>query len=101
MTDEEKQKLSRRIALRIKEHREKAGMKQSALADKIGMSRPSLNRIETEARDVPSLVTLVRIAKGLGCVLTDLVGGTDAPDEVVPLAPVEAAALPTVDKPAG
>jgi DNA-binding XRE family transcriptional regulator len=95
MTDEEKKELSRRISLRIKARREELGLKQSAVADLIKMSRPSFNRIETEARDVPSLVTLFRIAKGLQCRVADLVRGVD--EEAVPPAPpvvVEAPAVP-------
>ena len=54
----------RLVAARVKTLREKAGMSQQALADKAGISRTYLARIET-ARHDPTLTILEKIARAL------------------------------------
>ena len=51
---------------RIKEAREAANMTQAELAERAGITRVSLSRIETGANQNPSVQTAIRIAKTLG-----------------------------------
>lgn len=48
------------------------GMSHTALAKKIGMTRPAISHIENNKRK-PSLLAAVRIATGLGKNLSDIV----------------------------
>jgi transcriptional regulator with XRE-family HTH domain len=58
--------------MRIKALREKRGLSQQALADKAGLSRTYLARLET-ARQDPTLSTLEKLAKALKVKLPELV----------------------------
>src|SRR3979411_916098 len=53
-----------RVEMRVKEWRERRGMTQERLAEKAGISRGYLARLET-ARQDPKLSTLEKIAKEL------------------------------------
>jgi transcriptional regulator with XRE-family HTH domain len=53
-----------RLAMRLKELRERRGMTQADLAAKAGLSRTFLARLET-ARQDPTLTTLEKLAKAL------------------------------------
>ncbi len=53
-----------RMAMRVKEWRERRGLTQEKLADRAGISRGFLARLET-ARHDPKLSTLEKIAKAL------------------------------------
>ena len=53
-----------RMAMRIKAERRKRGWSQEELADKAGLSRTYLARLET-ARQDPTLSTLEKLAKAL------------------------------------
>jgi transcriptional regulator with XRE-family HTH domain len=53
-----------RVAMRVKEWRDRRGLTQEQLADKAGISRGYLARLET-ARQDPKLSTLEKIAKAL------------------------------------
>jgi transcriptional regulator with XRE-family HTH domain len=53
------------MATRIKSLRERRGMTQEQLAEKAGVSRTYLARLET-ARQDPTLSTLEKLAKALG-----------------------------------
>jgi transcriptional regulator with XRE-family HTH domain len=53
------------MAIRIKSLRERRGMTQAQLAEKAGVSRTYLARLET-ARQDPTLSTLEKLAKALG-----------------------------------
>ena len=53
-----------RVAMRVKEWRERRGLTQEQLADKAGISRGFLARLET-ARHDPKLSTLEKISKAL------------------------------------
>ncbi len=48
------------------------GMSHTALAKKIGMTRPAISHIENDKRR-PSLLAALRIADGLGANLSDIV----------------------------
>jgi transcriptional regulator with XRE-family HTH domain len=60
-----------RMAMRVKEWRERRRLTQEQLADKAGISRGFLARLET-ARHDPKLSTLEKIAKALRVPLTEL-----------------------------
>ena len=53
-----------RVAMRLKEWRERRGMTEKQLATKAGISRGYLARLET-ARQDPKLSTLEKLAKAL------------------------------------
>ena len=55
----------RRVAMRLKRLRDEQGLSQRALAEKAGISREYLARLET-ARQDPTLSTLEKLAKALG-----------------------------------
>lgn len=61
-----------RMATRIKALREQRGMTQEQLAEKAGVSRTYLARLET-ARQDPTLSTLEKLAKALGVKATRLI----------------------------
>jgi len=61
-----------RIAARVKEWRGRRGMSQEQLAQKAGLSRGFLSRLEV-ARQNPNLSTLEKIAKALKVDLAKLV----------------------------
>ena len=54
----------RRFAMRLREIRERKGMTQEALAEKVGVSRAYLSRLEMGRHD-PPLSLLRRLAKAL------------------------------------
>ena len=57
--------------MRVKEWRERRGMTQEQLAERAGISRPYLARLET-ARQDPKLSTLEKIARALKVDVTKL-----------------------------
>ena len=61
----------RRLVMRLKKIRAQRGLTQEGLADKAGVSRQYLSRLETGRHD-PSLSTLVKLAKALRVKVTDL-----------------------------
>lgn len=61
-----------RIGLMIREHRTKKGYSVQALADKIGIKRPNLSRLE-HGHHQPSLETLEKIAEALEIPVVDLI----------------------------
>ncbi len=60
-----------RVAMRVKQWRERRGLTQERLAAKAGISRGYLARLET-ARQDPKLSTLEKIAKALKVDVTKL-----------------------------
>lgn len=62
----------RAVGDRIRAARLNAHLTQEALAERAGLDRQSINRIE-QGHASPSLDTLIRIADGLGVPLRDLV----------------------------
>ena len=57
-------RLRRRMAMRLKQLRERRGLSQAALAEKAHLSRPFIARLETSRQD-PTLSTLEKLAKAL------------------------------------
>jgi transcriptional regulator with XRE-family HTH domain len=57
--------MGERVGRRIREARDGRGLTQEVLADKVGISRGYLARIET-GRHEPSLTMLAKLAKALG-----------------------------------
>ena len=59
------ERTQRRLMMRIKELRAERELSQEELADRAGISRQYLSRLEIGRHD-PSLSTLVKLAKALG-----------------------------------
>jgi len=53
-----------KLAARLKALRERRGLSQEQLAEKAGLSRPHLARLETAKQD-PTLSTIEKLAKAL------------------------------------
>lgn len=51
--------------------REKAGLSQEALALEVGLERSYLSRLE-RGKNQPTLLALLKLAKGLGCDVAEL-----------------------------
>jgi len=64
--------------VRIREARERLGMKQKDLAMQLGISRPNLSRYETGERE-PDSEILIKIASILNCSIDYLYGNIDDP----------------------
>lgn len=60
------------MAYKIKERREKKKMTQQALADKAGVSRQIISRLENEEGVITTTDTLKKIASALGCKVGDI-----------------------------
>ena len=56
---------------RLREHREAAGWSQGELARRLGVSRQTINAVETAKYD-PSLPLALRLARLLGVAVPDL-----------------------------
>ena len=63
----------RRLVMRLKRIRAQRGLSQEQLADKAGVSRQYLSRLEIGRRD-PSVSTMVTPAKALKVKVAELVG---------------------------
>lgn len=63
--------MSDALVVRLKDHRQRAGLTQAALADEVGVSRKTINTIENGVF-VPSTTLALRLAKRLGCSVHDL-----------------------------
>ena len=59
------------LKTKIKEYRQKAGFKQDELAEKVGVSRETINRLEKELYN-PSLKLAMSIAKEFGVTVDEL-----------------------------
>ena len=64
------------MAKRMKELRKKRGYSQEAFADHAGLHRVAVGWIE-QGKRVPSLKTLVKISRGLGISVSELLKGVD------------------------
>lgn len=53
------------VAQRVREARERLGLTQDALAEKTGIARPNIVRLE-QGRHIPTLTTIKKIADALG-----------------------------------
>lgn len=60
------------VYIKLKEIREKKGMSQDELAEKLGVSRTMIIHYE-KGRNTPSLERTIQLANILGCRLDDLV----------------------------
>lgn len=56
---------------RVKDHRERAGWSQGELARRLGVSRQTINAVETDKYD-PSLPLALRMAKLFGVAVPEL-----------------------------
>ena len=63
--------IGKRLAMRLKQLRERRGLIQKQLAKKAGLSHGYLARLEIGMHD-PPLSTLVKLAKALGVKVTEL-----------------------------
>ena len=57
--------MSERLANRIKAEREKAALTQAALAERVGVSRKTINTVENGVF-TPSATLAIKLAKALG-----------------------------------
>lgn len=71
MTDEDK-KIVSLFALKMKTYREAKGISQEKLAEYANLHRTYIGSLE-RAEKIPSLVTVVKIAKALGLNISELV----------------------------
>ena len=71
-------KLARRFGARLQELRRKAGLSQLALSLESGCHVSFISALETGNRQ-PSLMTLRKLANGLGVRIEDLVAGLSGP----------------------
>lgn len=67
------EKSEKTIGKKIKEWRKKKGLTQDALAKKADIPYTSLAKIESDVIQNPSLQTIIKISKGLGITLDELV----------------------------
>jgi putative transcriptional regulator len=63
--------LAEQLANRLREAREAAGLTQAELAERIGVSRKTVNTVEIGVF-VPSTVIALKLAGALGCAVEDL-----------------------------
>jgi putative transcriptional regulator len=66
--------MKRRRGVRVAQARQQAGFSQQALADKLGVGRQSIARIEA-GRQVPSVDVAMAIASAVGESVESLFGG--------------------------
>ncbi|MFW6288348.1 MAG: helix-turn-helix domain-containing protein [Spirochaetota bacterium] len=69
-----------KIARAIKSHRRALGMSLEELSTRAGVSRSLLSKVEN-SRAIPSMSVIIMIARGLHLTLSELVSGTEAPDD--------------------
>lgn len=72
------------IGIRIATKRKFAGLKQTELAENIGMNYTTLNRIEL-GKTFPTLITLEKLTLALGCTYDDLISR----EQTITLAPLK------------
>ena len=63
---------ARRLGHMLKRLREERGMTQEELARRAKLTKPYISQIENGVRKNPSLPALQRLAKALGCAVTEL-----------------------------
>ncbi len=63
--------MGERLNNRVREKRLELGMTQGDLAERVGVSRQSINSIERE-RYIPSLPLALRFARVFGCTVDEL-----------------------------
>ncbi len=80
--DVPEQALEEIIAVRVREYRQAAGVSIGEMAQRVGISKAMLSKIEN-AQTACSLTTLARLARGLGVPVTSLFRGLDDEREAV------------------
>ena len=65
------------FGINLKNAREKAGLTQASLAEKIGVTRPFVNQMERGTKEI-SLRNAILIAEICGCTLAELAGSKTA-----------------------
>jgi len=66
--------LAQRLAERLKELRREAGLNQSEMARALGLSQPTLNRLESATQNT-TLATLDTVCRSLHCDVASLFTG--------------------------
>jgi transcriptional regulator with XRE-family HTH domain len=66
--------LARQLAESLRKLRREAGLNQTAMAKKLGVSQPTLNRLES-AHQNTTLATLSRLCRALRCGIGELFEG--------------------------
>jgi transcriptional regulator with XRE-family HTH domain len=66
--------LARQLADSLKRTRERAGLTQTEMARRLGISQPTLNRLENAAQNT-TLKTLGTLCRALGCSIGELFAG--------------------------
>lgn len=56
-----------RVAGQLLEARAKAGLTQDAVAERMGTTKSAISRLEAAGKHTPSLATLQRYARAVGC----------------------------------
>ena len=88
--------IKKQIGLNIRRIRKSRGLKQSTLAELVGVEDKTISRIEVGG-NYPSMDLLVRLSKVLECDLTDMVRSSDAfANSVLSLSPEEIKVLKKV-----
>lgn len=64
----------------LKRIREERGISQEELAERCGMSKSQLSKLETGSQKNPHLETVVTISSALGVSMEELVFGTEGPN---------------------
>ena len=77
MTEEQRQHVQRLVARTLRSYRKGAGLTQGDVADRTGMHRPIVSRIES-GRYLVSLDTLVRYAHAVGVAPHDVLAPVSA-----------------------
>lgn len=63
--------LARQLAESLRRMRKEAGLTQTAMAKRLGISQPTLNRLESGSQNT-TLKTLTHLCRALGCRVGDL-----------------------------
>lgn len=66
------------MRLKIREARQKAGITQTALALKADVPQPTVCGIETGKHREPTIQTIARLARALGCTIDSLIEWEEA-----------------------
>lgn len=61
--------LEYRVANQMLRARSKAGLTQDAVAERMGTTKSAVSRLESAGKHAPSLATLARYARAVGCEL--------------------------------
>ncbi len=69
--------LTRQLAEALRRMRKQAGLTQTEMAKRLGVSQPTLNRLESGSQNA-TLRTLNHVCRSLGCTVGDLFEGRAA-----------------------